>query len=104
MKTKIYNGLTHTNIEVEVITNEIVYPFGSFKTAWYELNGEKLFRIETKGKSGKSLYSNGNYLNAETGKQRQVSGMDGSTGHGWGGSVVGFYTLEQINNSTVKIK
>jgi prophage maintenance system killer protein len=51
MKTIIYNGLTKTNIEVNIIVKEETLSFGTYKSAWYEVNGERLFRIETKGRT-----------------------------------------------------
>ena len=104
MKTTIYNGLTRSNIEVDIIVKEEILSFGTYKSAWYEIDGERLFRIETRGKSGKSLYKKINYLNQDTLKQNPVFGSDGATGHGWGGSVIGFMTLKQIETSNLKIK
>jgi len=65
------------------------------------LDGEKLLRIETKGKTGKKLYSNDSYL--DNGKESPVFGMGGSTGHGWGGKIVGYATELEIS-SILKIK
>lgn len=67
----------------------------------YTQKGEKLFRIETKGKTGKKLYRNGYYINKE-GKEEQVYGMDGSTGHGWGGRVVGYLLESELEKYGVK--
>jgi len=66
------------------------------------LNGDKLFRIETKGRTGKTLYSNSFYLNK--GKENPVYGMNGSTGHGWGGKIIGYATESEIFSSSLKIK
>lgn len=67
-------------------------------------DGTRLYRIETKGRTGRSLYSNGYYLNSETGKENAVHGMDGATGHGWGGQIVGYATKQEIESYSVKIK
>ena len=103
MKTTIYNGLTRTNMEVELVTVNETIGERIFTWCHYELNGERLYRIETKGKTGKSLYKNYSYLNGK-GQQTTPNGMDGATGHGWGGSVIGFMTLKQIEMSNLKIK
>ena len=46
MKTTIYNGLTRTNIEVELVT--VIETIGNkeFSFCHYELNGERLYRSE----------------------------------------------------------
>lgn len=67
----------------------------------YTQNGEELYRIETKGKSGKKLYRNGYYLNNE-GKEESVYGMGGSTGYGWGGRVVGYLLKSELEKYGVK--
>lgn len=67
----------------------------------YTQNGEELYRIETKGKSGKKLYRNGYYLNNE-GKEEPVYGMGGSTGHGWGGRVVGYLLKSELEKYGLK--
>lgn len=67
-------------------------------------DGTRLYRIETKGRTGRSLYSNGYYLNSETGKENSVHGMGGATGHGWGGQIVGYATKQEIESYSVKIK
>jgi len=63
---------------------------------FYTLNGEKLFRIETKGKTGKSWYCNGCYI--YNNKEQQPYGMGGATGHGWGGQIVGYLTEQEMTN------
>ena len=65
-------------------------------------NGEILLRVETKGRTGKVLYRSSFYIMG--GKETQVYGMDGSTGHGWGGRIVGYATLAEIENYKEKIR
>lgn len=90
---KKWDGLSRTYREV-IISN-----------GFYCLtDGTRLYRIETKGRTGRSLYSNGYYLNPETGKESSVHGMDGSTGHGWGGQIIGYATKQEIESNQVKIK
>ena len=103
MKTTIYNGITNSKLEVELIQETEVLSNREFAFCHYELNGERLYRIETKGRSGKTLYRNGSYLDSK-GNQTPCMGSGGATGHGWGGSVIGFMTLKQINESTLIIK
>ena len=67
------------------------------------IDGTPLFRIETKGKTGKSLYSKSIYL-FEDGKEISAQGLGGSTGYGWGGSIVGYLTKEEIEKYPIKIK
>lgn len=86
---RIFDGLTRQYREVVIKDN------------CYTQNGEKLYRIETKGKSGKKLYRNGYYFNNE-GKEEPVYGMDGSTGHGWGGRIVGYLLKEELEKYGVK--
>ena len=76
-----------------------VYESGNFYST---VKGERLYRVETKGISGKTLYSNGYYI--EEHKEMKVYGMGGSTGHGWGGSIVGYATEKEIKEYPVKIK
>lgn len=103
MKTIIYDGITNKKLEVDIVVVEHILSVGVLKFAHYKLNGEMLFRIETKGRTGKSLYKNSSYLDANC-NQRPVMGSDGSTGHGWGGRVVGFMTITQIEQSKLNIK
>ena len=88
---KKWDGITRKN--KDVIVGDDFYT---------TLNGDKLFRIETKGRTGKTLYSNGFYLNG--GKENSVYGMNGSTGHGWGGQIIGYATESEILSSSLKIK
>jgi hypothetical protein len=60
--------------------------------------GERLYRIETKGRTGLSLYSNGYYLDIKTGRENPVYGMNGATGRGWGGKIVGYATKQEIDS------
>lgn len=85
---RIFDGLTKKYREVEV-SNEC-----------YTENGEDLYRIETKGKSGKKLYRNGYYIN--DGKEQPVYGMGGSTGHGWGGKIVGYILKSEFEQFGIK--
>jgi hypothetical protein len=90
---KKWDGLSRTYREV-IISN-----------GFYCLtDGTRLYRIETKGRTGRSLYSNGFYLNHKTGKENPVHGMDGPTGRGWGGQIVGYATKQEIESNPVKIK
>lgn len=82
-KMKRFNSITGKYIEVNV---------GEF--AYVNLNGELLFRIETKGRTGKILYRNCFYL--DRGIESQVYGSGGSTGRGWGGSIIGYLTEKEI--------
>ena len=90
---KKWDGLSRTYREV-IISN-----------GFYCLtDGTRLYRIETKGRTGRSLYSNGYYLNSETGNESPVYGMSGSTGHGMGGRIIGYATNQEIKSFSVKIK
>lgn len=87
---KIYNRLTGKNIEVEVTER------------YYTLNGERLYRVETKGRTGVKKYINGSYLYKKVWNDENslivespVYGMNGATGHGWGGSICGYITKEE---------
>lgn len=66
-------------------------------------DGTPLYRIETKGRTGKTIYLNGYYLDYNTGKENSVHGMDGATGHGWGGKILGYATEDEINSYKIKI-
>ena len=99
----VYDGLTRKNIEVELVTVSDQVGEYTFLRCHYELDCQFLYRIETKGKTGKTLYKNSSYLN-EKGRQTPPTGMDGATGHGWGGYVIGFMTQEQMDKSDLKIK
>jgi hypothetical protein len=59
--------------------------------------GKALYRIETYGRYGKKKHVNPRYLNEETGRQQDVFGTGGSTGHGWGGTIVGYLTWSEIS-------
>lgn len=67
---------------------------------FYSENGNKLYRIETKGKTGKTLYANGYYIFSN--KESSVSGSGGSTGHGWGGRVCGYIPESDFNKFNIK--
>ena len=103
MKATIYNGITRSMIEVDLVKKEEVISERTFVFCHYELNGERLYRIETKGRTGKSLYKKYSYLDSK-GNQTSCTGSEGATGHGWGGSVIGFMTLKQIEESNLNIK
>lgn len=85
---KIFNGLTRRYETVEV---------GEFA---YMRNGEALVRVERWGRSGKVLHRNDAYI--RNGKESAVMGMGGATGHGWGGMVVGYCTVEECVMYNVK--
>lgn len=85
---KIFNRLKRRYETVEVGENA------------YMCNGEVLVRVERWGRSGKVLH--GNYAYLVNGKERAVMGMDGATGHGWGGVVVGYCTVEELKWYKVK--
>ena len=89
---KIWNSIF--NRYQEVIKSEEFY---------INADGEKLIRIETKGKTGKSLYKRRYYIR-QNGQEDTVMGMDGATGHGWGGRIVGYMTEKEIQETTLKIK
>lgn len=82
-----FNIITNQYIEVS-IDNE--------KGCYINQNGEELVRIETWGKSGKKPHINGYYI--KNNKEMPVYGMGGSTGMGWGGSILGYATLEESKN------
>ena len=103
MKTTIYNGITNSRLEVELVKETEIFSGREITFCHYELNGKRLYRIETKGRYGKSLYSNCFYLDSK-GNQEPCLGSGGATGHGWGGSVIGFMTLKQIEESNLNIK
>lgn len=79
----------------EVVANDGAYSL---------IDGTKLYRIETKGRTGKTLYAKSFYLSLLDGKERPVHGMDGATGFGWGGQIIGYLTKEEIEKYPVKIK
>lgn len=66
----------------------------------YTEGGEMLYRIETHGRTGKTLYRNANYI--QNGKELPVFGTGGSTGHGWGGTIKGYLTSEECDRYGVK--
>ena len=88
---KRFEGISRRYITVSVEDNHFVNE-----------NGEILFRIETKGAYGKTLYRNSRYV--VDSKECSVYGMGGATGHGWGGQIMGYLTLAEIENSNLKIK
>ena len=57
-------------------------------------NGEHLYRVETKGRTGTTLYALYGYID-QFGYERPVYGMSGATGHGWGGRIIGYVTREE---------
>lgn len=63
--------------------------------------GDKLFRIETKGRTGRTQYRNEFYLHAD-GKESSVYGAGGATGHGWGGQIIGYATEQDMINSSIR--
>ena len=67
---------------------------------YYTEGGEMLYRIETHGRTGKTLYRNANYI--QNGKELPVFGTGGSTGHGWGGTIKGYLTSEECDRYGVK--
>ena len=87
---KKFDGITKKYREVEISEH------------CYTESGDELYRVETKGKTGKTLYGNLFYLYSN-GKERQVFGMGGSTGHGWGGSIVGYVTKDDAEKYGIKI-
>lgn len=98
----LYNAITNKNIEVELVTVQHTFGDRTVNFCHYELDGQILYRIETKGRTGKSLYANSGYVNSD-GKMTSVTGSQGGTGKGWGGRVVGFLTKSQIDAYPVKI-
>jgi len=88
---KVWDGLSKTYRIVNINDN-----------FYSTMEGKKLYRIETKGKSGKTLYSNCYYR--ENQKEMPIYGMGGSTGHGWGGEIIGYATEQEIKEYPVKIK
>lgn len=92
---KIWNGISKEYEMVSVITTDV--------SGWYERDGVRLIRIETKGKSGKTMYRSPGYISPK-GIECEVFGMDGSTGHGWGGKILGYMTEIEITESGLKIK
>lgn len=89
---KVSNPITRKYIEVSVQEGYYI-----------DESGTALLRLETKGRTGTTIYANSHYLNNE-GRQIQVYGMGGATGHGWGGTVVGFATLSEIKNSNMNVR
>lgn len=57
-------------------------------------SGDPIFRIETKGRTGKVMYRNIFYIVDD--HEIRVHGMDGATGKGWGGQICGYMTREEI--------
>lgn len=86
---KKYNSITRKY-------QEVVISDGFYITE----TGDKLYRIETKGRTGRTQYRNGYYLH--NGKERAVYGSDGATGHGWGGRIIGYATEQDMISSNVK--
>ena len=48
MKATIYNGITNSRLEVELIQETEMFSNREFTFCHYELNDERLYRIETK--------------------------------------------------------
>lgn len=90
MKTKVWNGLLNAYCEYEIIDGA------------YFLNGERVYRIETCGKSGTKLYTRYTYID-KNGYNFPCFGLSGSSGHGWGGTIQGFLTQNQISDLDIKI-
>ncbi len=97
---KKFNGITSKYIDVEVSSDEQFYTVG----------GEKLYRIETKGRTGTKRYANGFYLGHSNRMdpdspivEVDVYGMGGATGHGWGGRVLGYLTECECEQYGIKV-
>ena len=91
-KIRIFDGLLRRYLNV--IKHEDGY--------YVNESGEKLYRIETKGRTGKTLYYNGFYIMGSC--EMRVQGMGGQTGHGWGGRIVGYLILDEIRDYKGRIK
>jgi len=83
---KIWDGFSRTYRDVTVQEGFYCLTTG----------GDRLYRIETKGHTGRFLYPNSFYLDSKTGREKLVHGMDGATGRGWGGKIVGYATKQEI--------
>lgn len=94
MKKKLYDGLLRRRMEVSVDAGGACYR---------NAGGDRLFRIETKGSTGRTLYRNGWYI-TPIGTEMAAHGMSGSTGRGWGGSIQGYLTEAEIDQSNLKIQ
>lgn len=79
--TQVFDGVTRKYREVEIGEH------------CYTEKGENLIRIETKGRTGTTFYVRLNYI--YNGVEQPVYGMGGSTGHGWGGRIIGYVTREE---------
>ena len=82
---KKYNQVDNNFMEVIVSGSSYSLP-----------DGTPLVRLETWGCYGKKVRPNRDYL-SDTGKEFPVHGMDGATGMGWGGRIIGYCTEEQFN-------
>ena len=94
-KTRVFDGISGKYRDVLISENRMCFT---------TLDNQELYRIETKGRTGKVLYRNGFYVSVHTGKEIQVHGMDGATGRGWGGCIIGYATEEEIENYPVVIR
>lgn len=59
-------------------------------------SGDPVFRIETKGRTGKVMYRNIFYIVDD--RELRVHGCDGATGRGWGGQICGYMTRKEIDS------
>jgi hypothetical protein len=84
-----YDAITRKYREVEISGSQ------------YTENGQPLYRVETKGKSGRTLYATIYYIS--DGKELPVYGMGGATGHGWGGRIIGYVTKDEAKANNIKI-
>lgn len=85
---KKFDNITRQYREVEI------------QEGFYTQDGQKLFRVETRGRSGKVLYRSQRYI--RDGKEVAPFGMGGSTGHGWGGSIKGYLLESELEKYGVK--
>lgn len=89
---KKFNPINKSYIDVDVDLSRWCY---------VDEQGNRLFRIETKGRTGKVQYRNAAYLN-DNGREFAASGMGGSTGHGWGGSIIGYATEADLEGTNIR--
>ena len=85
---KKFDAITRKYREVEV------------SDSYYTENGEILYRVETKGRTGRTLYASKFYIS--NGKETNVYGMGGATGHGWGGRIAGYVNLAEIEKYNIR--
>ena len=89
MKTtmkQVYDAFTRSYRDLLVVPG---------KNYYVTVIGEPVFRIETKGRTGKTMYRNLYYMS--DGHEIRVHGMDGATGKGWGGMICGYMTRSEID-------